>query len=415
MGLTVIPFATSVTATIISIPDDYPTIQQGIDASSDGDTVVVQPGTYVENINFNGRNIVLGSLFLISGDTSYISSTIIDGNQSGRVIIFENGEDSTGVITGFTIRNGSGGIYCGNNSSPTITNNIISGNSFDGGGGGLWLQNSNPTISNNIISGNTAGSNGSGGGIGCRNSNPTISKNIISGNTVTNYNGAGGGIYLDNSHPAIINNTITGNTSNGDAGGIACYGGSIPLITNTICWGNTAYPGYTDEVSGSPIINYSDIRGGREGEGNIDADPLFVDAANDDFHLQNVSPCIDSGDPSSPYDPDSTIADIGAFYYHHSLDIDDVELLPVVYQLFRNYPNPFNGRTTISYALREALHITIEIYDLLGRKIETILDTDKQAGYQSIIWNAKDQASGMYFYRIQAGEFTETMKMLLLK
>ena len=65
-------FYISISATIINIPADYSTIQEGIDASSDGDTVLVQPDTYVENINFNGHNIVLGSLFLTTGDTSYI-------------------------------------------------------------------------------------------------------------------------------------------------------------------------------------------------------------------------------------------------------------------------------------------------------------------------------------------------------
>lgn len=75
----------SIPATIINIPDDYPTIQAGIDASSDCDTVLVQPGTYVENIDFNGHNIVVGSLFLTIGDTSYISSTVIDGDSSGSI------------------------------------------------------------------------------------------------------------------------------------------------------------------------------------------------------------------------------------------------------------------------------------------------------------------------------------------
>ena len=103
----------------INIPDDYATIQAGIDASNNGDTVLVQPGTYVENINFNGHSIVLGSLFLTTGSSSYISSTIIDGDSSGTVVTVENGEDSTTVITGFTIKNGYSfvagygcGIYC---------------------------------------------------------------------------------------------------------------------------------------------------------------------------------------------------------------------------------------------------------------------------------------------------------------
>ena len=63
-------------STIINVPADYSTIQQGIDAGQDGDTVLVQPGTYYENIDFNGNDVLLGSMFIMTGDTSYISSTI---------------------------------------------------------------------------------------------------------------------------------------------------------------------------------------------------------------------------------------------------------------------------------------------------------------------------------------------------
>ncbi len=123
----------SASATIINIPADYPTIQQDIDSSSDGDTVLVQPGTYVENINFNGHNIVLGSLFLTTGDTTYIAETIIDGGSLRTVVTFESREDSTATIIGFTIQNGhsdySGGLNCTNNSHPLIIYNMFSENS----------------------------------------------------------------------------------------------------------------------------------------------------------------------------------------------------------------------------------------------------------------------------------------------
>ncbi len=89
---------------------DYTAIQTAIDASTtaDGDTVLVYPGTYTENINYNGKNIVVGSLYLSTQDTSYISSTIIDGNQSGSVVTFENGEGNSAQLIGFKITNGSG-------------------------------------------------------------------------------------------------------------------------------------------------------------------------------------------------------------------------------------------------------------------------------------------------------------------
>jgi len=125
-------FATVSFATIINVPGDYPTIQSGIDAASNGDTVLVTPGTYIENINYNGKNIVVGSLYLTTQDTSYISSTMIDGNQSGLVVTFMNREDTSAVLTGFTIQNGSaghgGGIRCVNNSSPSLENMTIIGN-----------------------------------------------------------------------------------------------------------------------------------------------------------------------------------------------------------------------------------------------------------------------------------------------
>ncbi|MCD6161788.1 MAG: hypothetical protein J7K40_05170 [candidate division Zixibacteria bacterium] len=161
-------------ATIIEVPEDYSTIQAGIDASLDGDTVLVEPYTYFENIKFNGHNLMLGSLFLTTGDTSYISQTIIDGNSSGSVITCDSSENITVTITGFKIQNGvgnisGGGIFC-YCSDPTITHNIISENGAVYGGG-ICCVCSNPKIFNNIISGN---SSFYGGGIFCYDSDPLI-------------------------------------------------------------------------------------------------------------------------------------------------------------------------------------------------------------------------------------------------
>ncbi len=314
---------------IINIPGDYETIQEGIDASFDGDTVLVQPGTYVENIDFNGHNIVLGSMFLITGDDSYISTTIIDGNGSGSVVTFENGEDNAVVITGFTIQNGfsleGGGIYC-LSSDPTISYNIISGNSSESDGGGIYCDDSNPVIFRNTISGNS-NYEGVGGGICCRNnSSPNIYGNTVSGNSTMLY---GGAIFCFESSPGMTNNTISENSAGVSGGGIYCELVSNPIITNTIFWAdNAAYSAEIDfDDSSSPYFTYCDIQGGWPGEGNIDTDPLFRDPDNSDFHLMATecgdvydSPCIDAGHPEIHDDPlgcfwglGAVVSDMGAY------------------------------------------------------------------------------------------------------
>ncbi len=89
--------------------------------------------------------------------------------------------------------------------------------------------------------------------------------------------------------------------------------------------------------------------------------------------------------------------------------------IPNVITLHQNYPNPFNAQTTIQYSLSEPSDVTIEIYDLLGRKIETLINGDQSAGNHQIVWNADSHSSGIYFYRLQAGDAVETKRMVLLK
>jgi len=231
-------------ATIINIPDDYPTIQEGIDHGADGDTVLVQPDTYYENLNFNGHNVVLASLFLMTGDTTYISTTIIDGGQSGSVILFLSGEDSTAQVAGFTIQHGyaeygGGGIYC-YYSSPMIRNNTLISNSAYSGGG-IRCYDSGPTIADNHITGNLAfGGNGLGGGIYCYRSKPIIGDNVISHNSAV----WGAGIHCEGvSEAEISNNLVTRNSASRTGGGIHCAGASPSISYNTITQNSADYYG----------------------------------------------------------------------------------------------------------------------------------------------------------------------------
>jgi len=89
--------------------------------------------------------------------------------------------------------------------------------------------------------------------------------------------------------------------------------------------------------------------------------------------------------------------------------------LPTVTELYQNYPNPFNAGTMISYELAGAAHVKLEIYNLRGQEIATLVDAQQQAGYGSVTWEDSEAASGVYFYRLTAGDFTEVKRMTLLR
>ena len=103
-----------------------------------------------------------------------------------------------------------------------------------------------------------------------------------------------------------------------------------------------------------------------------------------------------------------------------TLSNDEIQLLPEKVTLYQNYPNPFNPITQIKYGLSEDAMVSITIYDLMGRSIKSLVNTNQSVGYRNIQWNATNDlgepvSAGMYIYKIQVGEFTQTKKMVLLK
>jgi len=234
---------------IIHVPDNYGTIQEAIDASSDGDTVLVSAGTYLENINFNGKNIAL-----IGEDRE---TTIIDGGQNGSVVLFENGEDSTAVLSGFTIQNGSGTLHSHEN-YDTDTEKY---------GGGIFIrQFSKPIIKNVTIRNNLAYH---GAGVAILTSVPTFLNCLIEGNQTTGEGTCGGmlGVHLDyweigGGYLLVENSKITNNFSENGGSGVHLHqAGNTTIFRNTEISNNYSNSGVggIQNMSSSAILEYCTI------------------------------------------------------------------------------------------------------------------------------------------------------------
>ena len=212
-------FFSNLSATIINVPADQSTIQAGIDVAVDGDTILVQPGVYFENINYNEKNITVGSLFLTTQDTTYISQTVIDGNQNGRVVTIEDVDSSEATLCGFSITNGGsqigGGVYI-NDSVFSLCNLKIINNSGDSGAG-IKCVSSGGSITDVYLFNNIANYNG--GAISCSQSYLSISNSIIS----QNYADYGGGIDCKNSNMNLSNVNISHNNAETTCGGLYIF------------------------------------------------------------------------------------------------------------------------------------------------------------------------------------------------
>jgi len=294
----------------------YHRLVYATDAALPGDEIWVAAGTYM------GPTIVKGGISLYGGFAGTENErerrcwrnnvTILDGDAAGSVLTVEAGADSSTIIDGLTIKNGSsargGGIFCSEGSSPMIRNNIITAN---------------------------AGVEGGGGGICCIASTATIVNNVIYANTTRD---PGGGIFCDHSRATIRYNTLYANTSESALGGGIAFVVSPAELTGNIIVNNRGYGIYCDHSE--PAIAFNDLYRNRDADyfgipdqteqnGNIKRDPAFVSASTNDFHLKAGSYCIDAAGSDfapetdrdgyiRPQDGNSDwigVADMGAYEY----------------------------------------------------------------------------------------------------
>ena len=402
---------------------------------------------YAENHGCTGGGALLltaDAMFNFEGDVEQ-NNTVLEN------VIIENSHALNG-----------GGLALFRVDGPVLNNVTIKDNTATTKGGGIVSYKSTMTIKESIVSNNSSFHRGGiyawgdatpeWGGVG---GNLVIEDCIVTGNVVTGNHGGGiaiygvdeviikrtavvdnhanngiGGILVEFSDVTLENITVSGNSST--------YGGSIGVgeggnvnLTNSILWGNTDGTEEVDgevllELDGSLTSYYNNIEGGYGGFANIDADPLFTNPDSGDFTLQQGSPCIDAGTADLDWDGIEDITDyfgsapdMGAYEYFIALGVDN-DGLPTSYMIHQNYPNPFNPVTTLRYDLPEDALVNIAIYDMMGRQIRTLISTQHSAGYKSVQWNATNDAgspvsAGLYFYMIQAGDFKQTKKMMLVK
>jgi len=400
---------------IIFVPEDYSTIQEALNVVNSNDTVLVDSGTYAENILWHFTKT--GIKLIGSGE----NNCIIDGSSSGSVIdMFEIAEypiDSTTLIQGFTLQNGysqKGGGLKLHAANPTISNMIISGNIATQSGGGIELDESSPILSNVIIKGNSCIYDA--GGINCTNNSNAVldiviiidntsdaygggmsikaSSNIylnnvtISGNTATE---RGGGIYIHNSSPLIKNTTISGNivTDNESTGGGIYFNGSqetdTTTLLNTIVSYNTGDFGLFKGNSGVFEIHYSDlfendssncfncgewvganVTTNVNGDScdayfNINLNPQYCIYDNSDFTLSDNSPCIGAGEDGT---------NIGASWDECSFIMGDVnndgqlDITDALYVIIYIMENSIIDYEELGIADMD-YNYTIDLYDVL--------------------------------------------------
>lgn len=266
-----VPTLLNPTENTISVPEDYSTIQEALDNANEDATIHVRPGVYYENLNWPNTS----GLHLIGNGPD---STIIDGNQMGRVITVDDDDSPPAEISGFKITNGyvpnyqkGGGIELEMVGNILFSNlQVVNNDAYNGGG--IYIEGIE-TLWNDQVQ-------------------ITLDQVEITNNHARN---SGGGFLTSGNFVSILFRSVTvaNNTAESSGGGIATSIGNYGVILNSIIWNNTP-----DNIDAMVFPYYSNIENGYdhfESVEIINMDPLFV--SDSDFSLQAGSPCIDAGSP----------------------------------------------------------------------------------------------------------------------
>jgi len=407
-----------------------------------GGSITVIGCSYEANISEDGGAGAFaysnGTGTTIEIDSNYFHANLaeLDGagcfiriNVSGTVNMFGNH-----FVENFADSGGGAGVQIHvNDGTINYRGNLHEGDSTSQSGGAalIWLTSGTMNVENNVFSGCYAAVNG--GAVSCATETGTANfmRNISFGNKAE---GVGGALSAATTSGAIniYNNTSYADTSSEGGAMYAYYdaGSASTSIYNNI-FRHDSEPAMSGSGAISVVAQYSDIEGGTGeswfGTGCIDVDPMFEDAAGSDFQITwasfpvedaTKSPCIDTGDPASPNDPDGTRADMGALPFDSGTRVGESIHRATDFEISA-WPNPFNAAVGFSVSSSGG-DCVIEVCDVLGRKIRTVCEEPLCKGTNNITWDGTDETgqkmpSGVYYYTVKMGDVKRTGRLVLMK
>jgi hypothetical protein len=405
-------------AATLQVPAGHARVGLAIAAAAPGDTILVAAGTYSPSANGEvfPLTITKSNLVLLGAGSA---STILDAEQTAAVIVHQAA--TGGRVAGLTLTGG-----------------------WTSAGGGMRVLSGSVQIDHNLFLANAATFRGSGVFVGGAGTSPWIHHNVIweSYDTDVVATGDPHGIQLVEGSTALVEHNLVGRgDSNGllyDTGaapiirhniffengieglrgrGICAFGDSTAVVSHNLFHGNVLADLLVANAGNVTAAEANDFDGDDGIYGNLSGDPLFVDADGLDVHLLLGSPAIDAGDPTLPFDPDGTIADIGPFFFDQgSVAVPPIATGPGVFGLRPNSPNPFSSATVLRFDAPDPSAVRLEVVDIRGRVVRRL----PTQGQRSVTWDGRNESSepmpsGIYFVRLTSANAEDLSKIVLVR
>jgi predicted outer membrane repeat protein len=374
----------------------------------------------LENLTIKNANVPIapsihhGSAVDCYSSTVSLKNILICNNEAGGIYC----DDSEIFLKNTSLIENTAGVGAGircKNSTLTCENTIISKNKASNSGGGFYFLGTVRVNADNLLLSENSAPNG--GSIYCTSSNAFLKNVVIKNSTARK---CGGGIHGAMSTITMNGVRVENNSALYKGGGIFCTGaGALNLKNSTLRFNEAGNSGGGIYKTALPTVKFDSLARSNiyQNQAAVKGSDLYngggyMNVVVDTF--TTLSPAATHAYPLSKFTFDIL------HQAKKNTNVDDVTHFPKSFALRQNYPNPFNPNTTIEYDVPTAAHVRLAIFDILGRRTRILVDKQEQAGRFHISWEGYDErgmpvAGGLYFCRMQAGEFSTVIKMVLVR